>query len=625
MDRFSDAFAIAVQRHQAGDLEAAERAYQQALAFEPNHADALHLLGVVGMQLGKHEFARACISRAIEINGSHFAYHFNLGLALTNLGQLADAEKAYRRVLELEPNYVDACSNLGDVYRRRGMLDDAAVHFRRAVELKPDNAEALNDLGVALQDQSKTDEAVACFRHALELKPDLATAHYNLGNAFKARGQLDDAVSCYKRAVELPPTNADALSNLGVVLASQGKLDLAVESYRKALDLKPNDAEVYANLGDALRMQDRLNEALECCRRALEISPHSASAHGNLGNALLSLQKYDDSLACFNRAVELERDFADAHYSRASLNLLLGNFRDGWPEYEWRWKRNVLEKREFARPKWDGSGLGKRTLLLHAEQGFGDVIQFVRYAAVVKNQNPAAKVILECYRSMTPLLSRCQGVDRFIAQGDELPELDVYLPLLSLPDVLQTTVETIPANVPYIFPDANLVEFWRARLLEVGGFRIGVNWQGRTGPGEFRKRSIPLQHFDALIQLSGISFISLQKGEACEELNQRPTIIDLGNAFDLTSGAFVDTAAIMMNLDLVITSDTSIAHLAGALGIPVWVALPFVPDWRWLLDRTDSSWYPTMRLFRQKALGDWGSVFEDIQIALLHTVQEMNA
>jgi hypothetical protein len=300
-----------------------------------------------------------------------------------------------------------------------------------------------------------------------------------------------------------------------------------------------------------------------------------------------------------------------------------GDFHCGWREYEWRWQSTQLEQHAFAQPRWDGSPLLDRRILLHAEQGLGDTIQFIRYAALIKRQNPAATIIVECQRPLTNLLMRFPGIDQLIAAGDPLPPFDVQSPLLSLPGIFQTTLATIPANIPYLFAELKLVEHWRNWLKSVGGLRIGINWQGRAGEGEFQKRNVPLESFIELAQLPGVQLIKLHKQqEGARASNPCPQValLDPGPDFDTFHGAFEDTAAIMLNLDLVITSDTSVPHLAGALGVPVWIALPFVPDWRWMLQRTDSPWYPTMRLFRQQSPGDWNGVFAEISAELRRLV-----
>jgi hypothetical protein len=297
--------------------------------------------------------------------------------------------------------------------------------------------------------------------------------------------------------------------------------------------------------------------------------------------------------------------------------LLTGDFENGWKEYEWRWQADDTPARLIPKPQWDGRRLNSATILLHAEQGFGDTFQFVRYAALVKQLG--GHVLFDCPRRLTNILASCPGIDQLICEGDPLPHFDVHAPLLSVPGLVHTRLETIPANVPYLFADKSRVEVWREKLQAIQGFRIAINWQGRAGKGTYRKRDVPLGCFARLQELPGVRLISLQQGIRHEDGREMLTpagLFDPGADFDTVHGAFVDTAAIMKNVDLVISSDTSIPHLAGALGVPIWVALPSVADWRWLLDRRDSPWYPTMKLFRQQHPGDWDAVFSEIMSEL---------
>ena len=294
-----------------------------------------------------------------------------------------------------------------------------------------------------------------------------------------------------------------------------------------------------------------------------------------------------------------------------------GDFEKGWSEYEWRWRCSTVLPRPFPQPLWQGEPLDGRTILLHAEQGLGDTLQFVRYAPMVKQRG--AEVIVSCQKPLLSLLKSCPGIDSLLPQASVVPQFDVQASLMSIPSIFGTTLATIPSEVPYLSANADLAEHWRERLRSLQGFKIGINWRGRPGNPSERHRGIPLRAFAPLARLPGVRLISLQKGPGWEEIAaaaENVPVVDLGRALDEAAGPFMDTAAIMHNLDLVITSDTVIAHLAGALGVPVWVALPFVPDWRWLLEREDSPWYPTMRLFRQKRPGEWDEVFERIAAAV---------
>ena len=532
-------------------------------------------------------------------------------------GRLQEAEQIYRQVLQVDPANADALHLLGLVAHQSGQHVTAVELMQKAIVRQPNAAVCHNNLGEAYRALQRWSEAEASCRRAIELQPDFAAAHVNLGGVLKCQGQLAEAIACYRRALQLEPDYADAHLNLGNVLADQGQRAEAVACYRRAIALDPHAADAYANLAALLTEEGQLDEAVACCRRALQLKPDAADVHVNLAIALKDQGKLDEAIACYDRALELEPDLAAAHCDRAFLWLLGGNFAQGWPEYEWRWRTKDFAPRNFPQPLWDGKSLAGKTILLHAEQGFGDTFQFVRYTSIVKKLG--GTVILECQKALLGLLERCPGVDQLIGHGNDLPAFDVHAPLLSVPGILKTSLDTIPAAVPYLFAAPALIEYWREKLREVRGYKIGINWQGRPGQGSWLARNIPLQQFAGLAEIPGVRLMSLQKGAGREELAQAREhfpIVDLGEEVDQANGAFVDTAAIMRNLDLVITSDTALPHLAGGLGIPVWLALPFAPDWRWLLDRSDSPWYPTMRLFRQKERGNWQGVFDDIRKAL---------
>jgi hypothetical protein len=340
----------------------------------------------------------------------------------------------------------------------------------------------------------------------------------------------------------------------------------------------------------------------------------------NYGIIYKRLGKLDEAALAYERALVLKPDYPAAHLGLATLKLLRGDFENGWSEFEWRWKVGQIAPRRYSQPIWDGAPLpAGTTIFLHCEQAYGDAIQFVRYAPLVKSKNPSATVIVECEPLLKPLFSSLRGIDRLVSRDEELPAFDVYASQQSLPRILGTRLDAIPQSGPYLFADESLVEQWRETLSTIRGFRVGINWHGRDKHAGAQQRDLPLAELAKLSGIPGVKLVSLQKGAGQRELavyGDRYPIVYLGEQVDTVSGAFRDTAAIMKNLDLVITSDTSTAHLAGALGIPVWVGLTFIPDWRWLLDRTDSPWYPTMRLFRQAAVGDWDSVFRQIAAAL---------
>jgi tetratricopeptide (TPR) repeat protein len=493
-------------------------------------------------------------------------------------GRLAEAEQLYRQVLAADPGNPDALHLLGLIATSAGRLGEAVSLLSQAVERGPLEASFHFNLGCALEQQEELEKATAAFLRAVQLKPDYAEAWNNLGHVYEAQDRFEEAIDAYRRAIATRPGYVLALKKFGYLVAralsASGKPGEAAECYRKVLELDPNDVTSRSNYADVLRRLGQFTKAEAECERSLALDPH----------------------------------FPNALCVRGLLRLLQGRFEDGWTDYEYRWTMPGMCERKFQQPQWRGESLEGRTILLHAEQGLGDAIQFVRYAALVKAKNPDATVICEVQPRLRALLSRCFGMDLLVSAGETPPPFDVQCPLLSLPLACNTTLNSIPTTIPYVFADTALVTNWRDKLSGIPGFRIGINWQGRGGAGPWRQRDISPELFAGLSCI-GISLVSLQKDA------QPPSpIIDVG-AFDV-SDAFVDTAAIMANVDLVITSDTAAAHLAGALGVPVWVALPFVPDWRWMLDRDDSPWYPTMRLFRQNQPGDWEGVFEEIEVAL---------
>jgi predicted O-linked N-acetylglucosamine transferase (SPINDLY family) len=425
------------------------------------------------------------------------------------------------------------------------------------------------------------------------------------------QGRLHEALASFREAVHLRPDNAEALNNLGAALKLQEQFDEAIARYRKALQLKPDFPEAYSNLGNVLRLLGRPGEAVESFQHALRLKPNYAEAQNNLSNALKDQGMVNEALAGYERALELKPDYVEAHLDRAVTWLLLGDFEKGWTEFEWRWQYKDFPPRPFRQPRWDGAPLGGRRILLHAEQGLGDTIQFIRYAASVKERG--GRVIVECQPPLLRLLAGCAGIDELIGQGAMLPTFDVHSPLFSLPYVFRTSMTTIPVKIPYLFADPGLTEQWRRELACVRDFKVGICWQGNPRHTWDRLRSISLGQFAPLARLDGVQLFSLQKGPGSEQIKEAVfPITDLASRFDEARGPFMDAAAVMKNLDLVISADTSVAHLAGALGVPVWIALPFLPDWRWLLEREDSPWYPTVRLFRQTNRGSWQEVFERI-------------
>jgi tetratricopeptide (TPR) repeat protein len=528
-------------------------------------------------------------------------------------GDMEQAEQLYRQVLEADPGHADAHANLGVALLTTGRKQEALACFRQALRSDPQHFYAHNNLGNALMEQGHMAEAIACFRQALRINPNYANAHYNLGNILQDQGRLDDAIDCYRQALRVNPDHADAHNNLGNALFAQRQLREAAECYRQVLRLNPKHANVHNNLGVVLRDQGQLAEAVLCFRQAMSTDNRNVDAHINLAVIFDMLGQRDEAMEQYEQALRINPHHEITLWNRSLLRLQKGDFEGGWPDYEYRWAQLKKMPRVFDEPRWDGSPLEGKTILVHAEQGLGDTLQFVRYVPLV--QKRGGKTLYECPPALQGLLANFPGVEQLVLAGAPLPPFDVQVPLLSLPLIFRTTLSSIPANVSSLHVDTSRLAYWRRELERVGGFKVGIVWQGNpNNPGDAR-RSLPLAHFEALARVEEVKLLSLQVGAGTEQLAAAPfPVTDLGTRFNRDS--LDDLAAVLKNVDLVITVETAAAHLAGALEIPVWNLLAYNPCWRWLLDRLDSPWYPTMRLFRQSRLGEWGDVFADVAAAL---------
>jgi tetratricopeptide (TPR) repeat protein len=585
MSALDQTLNLAVAYHQAGNLLQAEQLYRQILQVDPRHVDALHLLGIVLVRTGQPSLGCDCIRQALRLKPDFAEAHSNLGKALRQLGRLEEAAASLEEALRLQPNFAIAHSNLGNVRRDQGHLHQAILHYQEALRLNPDFVDALCNLGVVLRELGQVDEAIAHCRQALRLKPTFAVAHCNLGTALLEKKNLPEAEAHLREAIRLAPQYADAHSELGRVLVEDDRLAEALASLSEALRLQPDHAEALNNRALVLVRQGKRAEAVAALREALRTWPTHAWMHVNLGSTL----------------------------------LLTGDLEAGWPEYEWRWKTREYRPPNFTQPRWDGGPLKGKTILLHAEQGLGDTLQFIRYAPLINERG--GRVLVECQPILEPLLQRSPGVDLLVPAGAALPPFDVHALLVSLPFLFKTTLTTIPAKAPYLFADRAFVEKWRQELGPIPGFKVGIVWQGSSIHKWDRFRSMPLAELAPLARVPGVKLFSLQVGPGSSQLASCPfPVTDLAGRFDPNS--FADAAAAVMNLDLVITVDTALAHLAGGLGKPVWLALDTCPDWRWLLEREDCPWYPSARLFRQRSSGAWGEVSAQMASELARKVPD---
>jgi len=542
------------------------------------------------------------------------------GLEHHRMGRLKEAERLYREILAMDPRHADSLHLLGMIAFQSGQLDTAADLIRKAIASNPRGSSYFSNLGNVLYAQGKPDEAKALYRHALVLKPDLAEAHVNLGNVLQAQGEISESVVCYEQALALKPDNAETHNNLGNARQKLGLIDEAIACYEKALAIRPDYAEVYYNLGNTRRDQGKPEEAIAFYRQALAIKPNYAEAHYNFGHVLQDQGEVDEALVKYETALAIRPDYAQAAFGHALMQLLQGNFSNGWQNFEWRWETmdHDTPRRDYSQPNWAGEELRSGSLLLWGEQGVGDEVMF---AGLIPDAIRAANhCILDCHSRLKSLFARSfPGVDVISTSPGFQPGPDVVsqLPTGSLPGLFRKTSSAFAATTsPYLIADPKERDRLRAGYSD-GRRLVGLAWYTKnvkTG----RSRSIDLPLFDPLFKLPDIRWVSLQYGDH-GELARQAVEANAPILVDSTVDQLEDIdlfAAQIAAMDLVITIDNSTAHLAGALGVPVWVLLPFAPDWRWLLDREDSPWYPTMRLFRQPKLGDWESVIENVQRAL---------
>jgi tetratricopeptide (TPR) repeat protein len=543
------------------------------------------------------------------------------GLQHHRAGRLTEAERIYRQILTMNPRHADSLHLLGMIAYEAGEFETAADLIRKAISINQQGTSYFSNLGNVFYAQGKLDEAKALYKHALLLKPDMAEVHVNLGNVLQAQGDLSESIQCYERALALKPDNAETHNNLGNARQTLGQIAEAIACYEQALRLKPEYVEAFYNLGNAYREMDNLDESVASYRQALFIKPGYAEAHYNLGNVLRAQGKVDQALIEYERALEIRPDYAQAAFGHALLQLLQGSFMAGWQNFEWRWRTadHDTPRRTYSQPLWRGEQLQSGSLLLWGEQGVGDEIQFA--GLIPEALQTGNRIVLDCDARLRPLFARSFPEVEVISGGPGFqpgPEIVSQMPTGSLPGLFRRTDSAFAATTaPYLFADPQ--ERNRLRAGYADGRRLmGLAWHTnnlKTG----RFRAIELTKFAPLFKLPGIRWVSLQYGDH-GALAKDAVAAGAPILIDRTVDQLADIdlfAAQVAAMDLVITIDNSTAHLAGALGIPVWVLLPFAPDWRWLLDRQDSPWYPAMRLFPQPEAGDWASVIESVRKALV--------
>lgn len=628
MDPF---FARAYAAHRDGRLADAERDYRAAIDADPVHTDALHLLGVLRHQQGRHEEAADLVGRAVALRPNDAALQLNLGNALKALGRLDGAIERFRNALSLAPDFPLAHYNLGNAYAQAGRHEDAVDAFQKSLRLQPNDASTYNNLGNALHALGRADEAIAAFSRALALRPGHAGAHNNLGMAFAALGRGDDAIEQFRAALTAEPRYVAAHFNLGNALDAMGRHGEAAAAFEAVLALQAAFPPALLGLGNALAALGRHTEAIARFERAVGLDPQLALAWLGLGNAHHALGNHEAALRAFDQALRLRPDLASAQLNRALTLLTLGDFARGLPAYESRLDIAAISASPVesgarpvagaaSPPRWRGEPIDGQTLWLDAEQGFGDTLQFLRFVPLARER--ASRVVLTVQRELAPLvapLAQAWRVTMAIA-GEARPRADLHCPLLSLPYALGTTLDTLPAPRRYLDVPVSYRRRWRGSLGGHAKVKIGLAWSGRIQAHE--NRAMPVSALAPLLALPGVDWLVLQPNLTDDDKRALDTLARTASIhrFDDRIGDFADTAAIVDRLDAVVSIDTSIAHLAGALGKPLWLMLPFAADWRWFTNTDRSPWYPSARLMRQPAPGQWGPVIDALARAVANEV-----
>jgi tetratricopeptide (TPR) repeat protein len=579
MQDINETLKAAIQNHQSGNLQEAEQLYSQVLQEKPEHPLALHSLGIVAHQKGQNDLAADLIDKVILSNPQVPQFYNTQGLISEALGNIDAAIGSYEKAISLNPEFEEAYLNLAIASQSNEDFTAAIEKCEQIISTFGDSPDVSNIMGYSLQQQEKYEEAIESYQKVIELAPDFVEAY----------------------------------NQIGVILCKQEKFPQAAESCKKALEIDADYAEAWNSLAVALNGCEQYAEAMESYQKAIGLDPDYAEAYYNLANCLRNQNQCEESIAIYEKAIQIKPDYAEAHWNLSHSLLLTGKLAQAWDEYAWR--RNpdlniISYPHKYDQPYWDGSSFEGKRLLVHYEQGFGDNIQFIRYLPMVKQRG--GTVILEAREPLFKLFKQIEGVDEFVQTDPRgnAPDVqfDYHTSPLDMPRLFGTTLETIPCEIPYLHADPEKTPYWRTRV-DNDYFKVGLVWAGSEFHGNDKNRSCRLENFAPLAKIKGVKLYGLQKGDAgwqVEDLPEEMEMVGLGTGFD----DFADTTGAIENMDLVISVDTSVLHLAGAMGKPVWAIIPFEPEWRWMLDREDSPWYPTMKLFRQKQRADWSELFD---------------
>lgn len=585
MSDIQQKLATGLSLHQQGNLVEAAQLYQQVLEIEPHNVDGLNLLGLIYQAAGELESAIVLIGQACE----------------------------------LAPDYYAPVVNLGNVYQEAGRLDEAADTFRKAITLNPESAAAYNNLASCLNAQGAHEDALSVCVDGLKRDGGMGDLHVNMGNALLGLSKAEEALESFEKSVKFGgQNNPNAWFNMGNALGDLDRFDEACDAFAKAIALEDGNAEMHYNYANALQQEYRFAEAVPHFERAIELRPGYVDAYCNMASAHQSLGNAPKAVELLRHALKDEPDSVDLHWNMSLALLQSGQYLEGWSEYEWRWETPTFAdfRREFDKPQWDGGDLGGKTVLIHAEQGFGDGIQFIRYAPLAAKKG--GKVIVECRPQLNRLFTSLEGVDQVINLGDPLPDYDVHAPVMSLPYIFKTTEDTIPADIPYLqAPDESQVD---AGVFAEDGLKVGLVWAGSPTRRDNLKRSCPVDALADLVSVEGMTFYSLQVGPFEEQLKELPEDADVINLAPSLKD-FADTAKALESLDVLVSVDTGVLHLAGAMGKPVLAMMSQPTGFLWMDERTDSPWYPSVKLIRQKAIGEWADVIGGVKDALREMVE----
>lgn len=606
-----------LELHQTGNLSAAKAAYQEILSIDPNHFDSLYLSSAIATQENDFELAKILLTKALSVRPTHTDAIFNLAVLLEKSGDINSALEKYSLLINLLPDHVQALFNRSSINAKLGQLEEAAQGFQKVISLRPDLVTARDhyqQIVSALREQKPRDS------HQDNLENFSKT--HEKGLQLFASNQTAAAIKEFEKATLLMPDSPEAFHNLGMSLEKIGRLGEAFTCYERTLTLNPNLAPTHNNIGNVLRELGQPEKALAHFENAIQLNPNYAEAFSNYGWTLYGLREFSKSLECYQKALSLKSDLNAARFNLGLCQLIMGDLKNGWMNYEFRFDQPTYIKRHFPEniPQWRGEPLQNKSIFIHSEQGLGDTIQFCRY---IKNLRAlGAEVFFEPQSPLLLTLKDLEGVSAFVVNGQAPLSTDYHCPLMSLPLGFGTTVDSIPNQVPYIFAAKDKQSLWKEKLTSITKPKVGLVWNGGFRPnqpelwGVNERRNVPLSLIKN-IQLSGIHFVSLQKGEMGEKelLEHQSEYWPHGNFSNFSNELhdFSDTAALISQLDLVISVDTSTAHLAGALGKPVWILNRYDGCWRWLRDGADTRWYPTAKLYRQEQIGDWDTVITKLR------------